>query len=101
VTHGQIFPTIAKIRATTQNSLIRQLADQANDTVLDHMTVLEKTGLVNFDATNFQQTTPPKLPQDQMTPPPPAAGAPVLVLNIPKGLEDLNTVSPAPSPSAG
>jgi hypothetical protein len=101
VTHGQIFPTIAKIRATTQNSLIRQLADQANDTVLDHMTVLEKTGLVNFDATNFQQTTPPKLPQDQTTPPPPAAGAPVLVLNIPKGLEDLNTVSPAPSPSAG
>jgi predicted outer membrane protein len=101
VTHGQIFPTIAKIRATTQNSLIRQLADQANDTVLDHMTVLEKTGLVNFDATNFQQTTPPKLPQDQTTPPPPAAGAPVLVLNIPKGLEDLNTASPAPSPSAG
>ncbi len=99
VTHGQIFPVIAKIRATTQNSMIRQLADLANDTVLDHMTVLEKTGLVNFDATNFQQTTPPKLPKDQTTPPPPAAGAPVLVLNIPKGLEDLNTASPAPTPS--
>lgn len=99
VTHGQIFPVIAKIRATTTNSLIRQLADLANDTVLDHMTILEKTGLVNFDAANFQQTTPPKLPKDQTTPPPPAAGAPVLVLNIPKGLEDLNTASPGPNPA--
>lgn len=101
VTHGQIFPVVAKIRANTQNSLVRQLADQANDTVLDHMTVLEKTGLVNFDANNFQQTTPPKLPKDQTTPPPPQPGTPVLVLNIPKDLADLNTVSPAPSPSAG
>ncbi|AZQ38182.1 DUF4142 domain-containing protein [Streptomyces cyaneochromogenes] len=101
VTHGQIFPVVAKIRANTQNTLVRQLADQANDTVLDHMTVLEKTGLVNFDANNFQQTTPPKLPKDQTTPPPPQPGTPVLVLNIPKDLQDLNTASPAPSPSAG
>ncbi|GHG89857.1 DUF4142 domain-containing protein [Streptomyces lanatus] len=101
VTHGQIFPVIAKIRASTQNTLVRQLADQANDTVLDHITVLEKTGLVNFDANNFQQTTPPKLPKDQTTPPPPQPGTPVLTLQIPKGLEDLNTASPAPSPSAG
>ncbi|WP_128431087.1 DUF4142 domain-containing protein [Streptomyces cyaneus] len=101
VTHGQIFPVVAKIRANTQNTLVRQLADQANDTVLDHMTVLEKTGLVNFDANNFQQTTPPKLPKDQTTPPPPQPGTPVLTLPIPKGLEDLNTASPAPSPAAG
>lgn len=100
VTHGQIFPAIAKIRGTTQNTLIRQLADLANDTVLDHMTVLEKTGLVNFDANNFQQTTPPKLPKDQMTPPAPQPGSPVLTLAIPKGLEDLNTASPSALPSA-
>ncbi|MFC5213518.1 DUF4142 domain-containing protein [Streptomyces coerulescens] len=100
VTHGQIFPAIAKIRGTTQNSLVRQLADLANDTVLDHMTVLEKTGMVNFDANNFQQTTPPKLPKDQMTPPAPQPGAPVLTLAIPKGLEDLNTASPSALPSA-
>ncbi|MGW6904522.1 DUF4142 domain-containing protein [Streptomyces sp. NPDC054940] len=100
VTHGQIFPAIAKIRGTTQNSLVRQLADLANDTVLDHMTVLEKTQLVNFDANNFQQTTPPKLPKDQMTPPAPQPGAPVLTLAIPKGLEDLNTASPSALPSA-
>ncbi|MFE5814725.1 DUF4142 domain-containing protein [Streptomyces sp. NPDC056479] len=100
VTHGQIFPAIAKIRGTTQNSMVRQLADLANDTVLDHMTILEKTGLVNFDANNFQQTTPPKLPKDQMTPPAPQPGSPVLTLAIPKGLEDLNTASPSALPSA-
>jgi len=99
VTHGQIFPVIAKIRANTRNTLIRQLADQANDTVLDHITVLEKTGLVNQEQVNFQQTSPPKLPNEQVTPPAPQAGAPVLALPIPKELEDLNTASPAPSPS--
>ncbi|MGW6734007.1 DUF4142 domain-containing protein [Streptomyces sp. NPDC055013] len=100
VTHGQIFPPIAKIRGTTQNSLVRQLADLANDTVLDHMTILEKTGMVNFDANNFQQTSPPKLPKEQMTPPAPQPGSPVLTLAIPKGLEDLNTASPTALPSA-
>ncbi|MFE1261289.1 DUF4142 domain-containing protein [Streptomyces albogriseolus] len=99
VTHGQIFPAIAKVRANTRNTLIRQLADQANDTVLDHITVLEKTGLVNHEQVNFQQTSPPKLPNEQVTPPAPQVGAPVLVLPIPKELEDLNTASPAPSPS--
>ncbi|GAA0629986.1 DUF4142 domain-containing protein [Streptomyces thermocarboxydovorans] len=99
VTHGQIFPVIAKVRATTRNTLIRQLADQANDTVLDHITVLEKTGLVNQEQVNFQQTNPPKMPAEQVTPPAPAAGAPVKVLEIPENLKDLNTASPAPSPS--
>ncbi|MGW3379709.1 DUF4142 domain-containing protein [Streptomyces albogriseolus] len=99
VTHGQIFPAIAKVRANTRNTLIRQLADQANDTVLDHITVLEKTGLVNHEQVNFQQTSPPKLPNEQVTPPAPQAGAPVLALPIPKELKDLNTASPAPSPS--
>lgn len=56
VTHGQIFPTIAKIRARTRNTLVRQLADLANGTVLDHITVLEKTGLVNHEQVNYQQT---------------------------------------------
>jgi predicted outer membrane protein len=93
VTHGQIFPVIAKIRASTQNSLIRQLADLANATVLDHMTILEKTELVNFEQNNFQQTSPPKLPKDNTTPPPPAPGSPVLVL---KPRPDLNIKTPGP-----
>ncbi|WP_326751420.1 DUF4142 domain-containing protein [Streptomyces hirsutus] len=100
VTHGQIFSVIAKVRANTRNTLVRQLADQANDTVLDHITVLEKTGLVNHEQVNFQQTSPPKMPREQVTPPAPQAGSPVLVLEIPEELKDLNTVSPAPTPAS-
>lgn len=83
MTHGSIFNTIAKIRSTTKNTLVRALADQANDTVLDHITVMEKTGLVDFDTTLFNQTTPPKLPQSDMTPPVPPAGQPMVVLPPP------------------
>ncbi len=45
--HGKIFATIAQVRAGTQNDLIRRHARQANQTVLDHMEVLEDTGLVD------------------------------------------------------
>ncbi|MEU9395383.1 DUF4142 domain-containing protein [Streptomyces sp. NPDC048324] len=100
VTHGQIFPAIAKIRASTENTLVRQLADLANDTVLDHITVLEKTGVVNFDQVNFQQTTPPKLPKEQLTPPAVQPGVPIVVLS-PRPDLNINTVSPTPTPSAG
>ncbi|MCZ7456581.1 DUF4142 domain-containing protein [Streptomyces sp. WMMC940] len=47
--HGKIFATIAEVRAATQNDLIRRHARQANQTVLDHMEVLEDTGLVDND----------------------------------------------------
>ncbi|MEU9211480.1 DUF4142 domain-containing protein [Streptomyces sp. NPDC048415] len=96
VTHGQIFPVIAKIRATTENTLVRQLADQANDTVLDHITVMEKTGLVNFDQVLFQETSSPKLPQQNLTPPPPQPGEPTVVLTPPAGGASAS-VSPSPT----
>ncbi|WP_031225300.1 DUF4142 domain-containing protein [Streptomyces roseochromogenus] len=83
MTHGSIFNTVAKIRSTTKNSLVRALADQANDTVLDHIKVMEATGLVDFDQTLFNQTTPPKLPDSDLTPPPPPAGQPQVVLTPP------------------
>lgn len=98
VTHGQIFPVIAKIRASTENTLVRQLADLANDTVLDHITMLEKSGLVNFDQVNFQQTTPPTLPKAQVTPPPPQPGTPVLAL---RPRPDLNVHTASPTPTTG
>lgn len=82
-THGSIFNTIAKIRSTTKNSLVRSLADMANNTVLDHITVMERTGFVNFDQALFQQTTPPKLPDTDLTPPAPQPGAPMVVLSPP------------------
>ncbi|MEV4612486.1 DUF4142 domain-containing protein [Kitasatospora sp. NPDC049258] len=46
--HGQVFAVVAQVRASTQNSTVRDLANQANSTVLDHMTVLENTNLVDF-----------------------------------------------------
>nr|WP_093476131.1 MULTISPECIES: DUF4142 domain-containing protein [unclassified Streptomyces] len=116
MTHGSIFNAIAKIRSTTKNSLVRALADQANDTVLDHMTVMEKTGLVDFDQTLFNQTTPPKLPSSDLTPPAPPAGQPEIVLTPPPtatstpldlsgaiggGANPGTTPAPNPSPTVG
>ncbi|MDX3546575.1 DUF4142 domain-containing protein [Streptomyces europaeiscabiei] len=100
VTHGQIFPTIAKIRASTRNTMVRQLADLANDTVLDHITVLEKTGLVNHDQVNYQQTNPPKLPSEQVTPPVPQPGAPMVVLT-PRPDLNVRTTAPTAPPTDG
>ncbi|MFJ3305913.1 DUF4142 domain-containing protein [Streptomyces sp. NPDC086549] len=117
MTHGSIFNTVAKIRSTTKNTLVRALADQANNTVLDHITVMEKTGLVDFDQTLFQQTTPPKLPASDVTPPPPPAGQPEVVLTPPpnatstpvdidgiaggSGGTGAGAATPNPSPTAG
>ncbi|MFE2022938.1 DUF4142 domain-containing protein [Streptomyces sp. NPDC059499] len=47
--HGKVFALVAQVRHTTRNSLIRQLASDANQTVLDHITMLERTGFVDFD----------------------------------------------------
>ncbi|MBZ9599233.1 MULTISPECIES: DUF4142 domain-containing protein [Streptomyces] len=47
--HGKVFGLLAGIRAQTRNSMVRALATSANATVLDHITVLEDTGLVDFD----------------------------------------------------
>lgn len=48
--HGRVFSVVAQVRAATQNSLVRALADDANTTVLDHIKILEATGYVDFDA---------------------------------------------------
>jgi putative membrane protein len=58
--HGKIFPAIATIRASTRNDSVRKLAQQANQFVLTHITLLESSGIVDYGA----------LP----TAPPPAAG---------------------------
>ncbi|MFF7447485.1 MULTISPECIES: DUF4142 domain-containing protein [unclassified Streptomyces] len=102
-THGSIFNTIAKIRSTTKNSLVRSLADMANNTVLDHITVMEKTGYVNFDQALFQQTTPPKLPNSDLTPPVPQPGEPMVVLSPPANPTSTPIAIPgeAQTPAAG
>ncbi|MEU6535660.1 DUF4142 domain-containing protein [Streptomyces sp. NPDC047000] len=101
VTHGTIFNSIAKIRSTTRNTLVRALADQANDTVLDHITVMEQTGLVDFDQVLFQETTPPKLPSSDLTPPPPSGGQPEVVLTPPPNSTTQPPVLPGESGANG
>lgn len=55
--HGKVFGLIAEVRANTRNSMVRAYADRVNAVVLDHITVLEKTGYVDFDS--LQDTAPP------------------------------------------
>ncbi len=59
-----------------KNTLVRP-GRPGHDTVLDHITVTEKTGLVDFDTTLFEQT-PPKNYKSDMTPVP-AAASPIVL----------------------
>jgi predicted outer membrane protein len=70
--HGKVFTVVAQVRATTRNSLVRALADDANATVLDHIKVLEATGYVDFDALAQDAATasPPPLTRSPAPPGP-------------------------------
>ena len=48
--HGKIFPAIATIRSSTRNDTVRKLAQQANQFVATHLTLLESSGIVDFAA---------------------------------------------------
>jgi predicted outer membrane protein len=47
--HGKIFPVISAVRSGTRNPVVRKLADQANIFVMNHMKMLESTGLVQYE----------------------------------------------------
>ncbi|WP_327279677.1 MULTISPECIES: DUF4142 domain-containing protein [unclassified Streptomyces] len=68
--HGKVFALVAQIRAQTRNSMVRDLATDANTTVLDHITVLEASGLVDFDGLADTPSGTPSAPA-------PAASSPV------------------------
>ncbi|WP_171053277.1 DUF4142 domain-containing protein [Streptomyces marianii] len=80
--HGKVFSLIAQVRHSTRNTLIRQLASDANQTVLDHITMLENTGMVDFDSianeaaggATASPTGPP--PPDGNLPPAPTPAVP-------------------------
>ncbi|MET7616824.1 DUF4142 domain-containing protein [Streptomyces sp. NPDC005408] len=81
--HGKVFSLVADIRNSTRNTLVRELADDANTTVLDHIKILEATGLVDFDAianqaagTGTASPTGPPPPASGATPPPAEAVTP-------------------------
>lgn len=47
--HGKIFPVIGAVRAATREPVVRKLADDANIFVMNHMKMLESTGLVRYE----------------------------------------------------
>jgi predicted outer membrane protein len=49
--HGKVYNFLAQVRSGTRNTLIRDFANQCMTTVLDHITVLEATGKVDFTDT--------------------------------------------------
>lgn len=66
--HGSIFPAIGTIRAGTHNDVVRRLAQQANQFVLTHLTLLESTGLVDFADDVPSPPDPPPLHLTALTP---------------------------------
>ncbi|MBT2386394.1 DUF4142 domain-containing protein [Streptomyces sp. ISL-11] len=64
--HGKVFGLVALVRDRTGNSVVRELATRANAVVLDHITVLENTGLSGVPRTSpqppAQAPAPPESP---------------------------------------
>ena len=101
--HGKVFSVVAQVRATTRNSLVRDLADDANTTVLDHIKVLEATGYVDYDAI-ARDTLATSTPPLTNSPAPPAPlndpGSPVPVTPSPTPTTPSSSRSPYTLPPA-
>ncbi|MFJ9815539.1 DUF4142 domain-containing protein [Streptomyces sp. NPDC101151] len=96
--HGRVFSLVAQVRAGTQNSLVRDLADDANTTVLDHIKVLEATGYVDFSAlARDLAASPSPVP----TPPAVDPGSAVPVAPSPSTTYSLPPAASGPPPSNG
>ncbi|MFI9201874.1 DUF4142 domain-containing protein [Streptomyces sp. NPDC053048] len=107
--HGKVFALVGQVRAGTRNSAVRELAEDANTTVLDHLKILEDTGLVDFDA--LASGAPPPPPASRAgaapaTPATPATPAPAVTPDLPTATPlprhspHLSPSSPSPSPSS-
>ena len=66
--HGLIFSAIAAIRAGTHNDVVRRLAQEANQFVMTHMTLLESTHLVDYAHDVPVPPNPPPLHLDKPLP---------------------------------
>lgn len=72
--HGKVFSLIAMVRAQTNNAMVRSLATRTNAVVLDHITVLEDTGLVDFEALGENNPPSPLAPSGPVVGMAPARG---------------------------
>lgn len=66
--HGLIFPAIATIRSGTHNDTVRRLAQEANQFVMTHLTLLESTGLVDYADDVPAPADPPPLHLTKLAP---------------------------------
>lgn len=102
VAQGQIVTGVASIRATTRNTLVRQLADQANAVVLDHMKVLEETGFLDLGRSVSEITAVPTADPAATAVPSPSPGEPLVSLtsspgaSVPGDSIGSSTASPSP-----
>ncbi|WP_199566297.1 DUF4142 domain-containing protein [Streptomyces corynorhini] len=96
--HGKVFSAIALVRHTTRNELIRQLASDANVTVLDHITMLEATGKVDFDA--LANEAAGTLTESPSGPPPPNGNLPPAAAPIEPTGNETFTSEPSTQPGA-
>lgn len=84
--HGKIFPAIGTVRATTRNDTVRKLAQQANQFVATHMTLLESSDIVDFAALPTApnpEAAASSAPATAARPVPTANEGPLSVTNLP------------------
>lgn len=99
--HGRVFSVVAQVRAGTQNALVRDLADDANTTVLDHIKVLEATGRVDFArlAQDLAAGSTPPVTRSP-APPGPVADPGTVVPLAPSSASSASSASGYPLPPA-
>ncbi|MFF3459815.1 DUF4142 domain-containing protein [Streptomyces sp. NPDC002730] len=96
--HGKVFSLVAQVRHTTRNTLIRQLATDTNQTVLDHITMLEATGFVDFDA--IANEAAGKATASPTGPPPPNGNLPPQPAPVSPSGDQSFTSRPSTQPGA-
>jgi len=79
--HGKIFPAIATIRTSTRNDTVRRLAQQANQFVMTHLTLLESSGIVDFQS--LPTAAPPSAATSQPAALPAAKESQLSAANLP------------------
>lgn len=85
--HGVVYKFLAQVRTGTRNTAIRDYAKVCMDTVLDHMTVLEATGMVDFNDTEAIPLALVAQPSSA-APTPPRAAPKVAPQNAPQRQEE-------------
>ncbi|GLZ28047.1 hypothetical protein Lesp02_02370 [Lentzea sp. NBRC 105346] len=88
--HGGVYKFLAVVRTGTRNTLIRDFAKRCMEVVLDHIQVLEATGMVDFTDTQA-------IPLATVAASPPGSARPTAGQVAPDGRGSQNVAQNAPS----